>query len=97
MFSIEIYLPVVSGRSAEYDRVKQQLTERYGGLTIYSRAPAEGIWKPDGQGESHDRIVIFEVLAEELERDWWSRYRQTLEQIFTQQEILIRAAEVTRL
>ena len=72
--------------------VRRLLTERFGGLTAYSRTPAQGLWKDEG--ETHrDDIVVFEVMADELDQEWWDAYRRKLEQSFRQQEIVIRAQE----
>jgi hypothetical protein len=62
-------------------------------VTAFRRAPAEGVWvQPEG-GVSRDEVVIFEVMAERLERGWWSRYRRGLEEKFRQDRIVIRATE----
>jgi hypothetical protein len=45
----------------------------------------------------HDDIIVFEVLIEDLDRNWWSDYRKTLEAEFAQDEIMIRASQVTQL
>jgi hypothetical protein len=80
----------------EYGRVREELTDRFGGLTVYTRAPAEGLWRLNDNYTSRDDIVIFEVLASELDADWWRGYRADLEKRFRQDVILIRAQE-TRL
>jgi hypothetical protein len=38
-----------------------------------------------------DEIVVFEVMASELDRDWWRAYRTALERRFRQDTIIIRA------
>ena len=55
--------------------VAQLLTERFGGVTSFSRSPGEGRWKNRGATE-HDDIVVIEVMAEELDRAWWSQLRK---------------------
>ena len=72
--------------------VRQQLADRFGGLTAYSRAPAQGLWKDEGETH-HDDIVVFEVMAAELDTAWWGDYRRNLEAKFRQREIIIRAQE----
>jgi len=62
--------------------VRKELTEQFGGLTVYRRAPAEGTWKLNENHTSSDDIVIFEVMAAELDEDWWRRYRKELESRF---------------
>ena len=79
-----------------YGRVREELTERFGGLTVYTRAPAEGLWRLNDNYTSRDDIVIFEVMAKELDASWWRKYRHDLEKRFRQDVILIRSQQ-TRL
>ncbi len=76
-----------------YERVRKELTERFGGLTVYIRAPAEGLWRQNENHTSMDDIVIFEVMANELDTDWWRDYRQDLEARFRQNLVLVRAQQ----
>ena len=102
MYAIEILLPLFdnAGRrfgQALYGEVRRELVERFGGLTAFSRSPAEGLWE-EGDGEtSRDDIVIIEVMVETLDRAWWRGYRAELERRFRQDEIVIRAQDVERL
>jgi hypothetical protein len=97
MYLIQILLPLYDNDGREqpselFGDVRRQLTEKFGGLTAYSRTPAQGLWK--NEGETHrDDIVVFEVMADEFDKDWWGAYRRKLEQSFRQQEIVIRAHE----
>lgn len=77
----------------EFGRVREELTQRFGGLTVYTRAPAEGLWRLNDSYTSRDDIVIFEVLASDLDTTWWRDYRHDLEQRFRQDVILIRAQQ----
>jgi hypothetical protein len=78
-----------------YDGLRTRLTERFGGLTAYSRAPAEGWWQPEpGRPARRDDVVIFEVLAGAFERDRWTALKHDLEARFRQDEILVRAQAV---
>ena len=70
---------------------RTELTDRFGGLTSYMRAPARGVWKTDDGAESRDDIVIFEVMVDEMDANWWRTYRATLEARFRQDVIVIRA------
>jgi hypothetical protein len=63
---------------------------------LHRNAPAQGLWDNDGDVQE-DAIVIAEVMATELDRGWWLSYRKELELRFRQEEIVIRAASVTRL
>jgi hypothetical protein len=78
----------------EFDRVRDELAKRFGGITAFRRSPAEGVWR-EGQGDvSRDEVVIFEVMTEHLNRQWWSGYRKKLEKRFRQEELIIRATQV---
>jgi hypothetical protein len=101
MYLVEILLPLYDneGRrfaAEEFDRVQRELAEHFGGVTAFRRSPAEGVWK-DGGEESRDRVVVFEVMADSLEREWWRDYRAELERRFRQEKIVIRATEFEEL
>jgi hypothetical protein len=76
--------------------VRQTLLDRFGGVTAFTRSPAEGLWQ-DGSRVERDEVVLYEVMADELERDWWAAYRKELEGRFQQQEVVIRAHPIERL
>ncbi|WEZ85597.1 hypothetical protein P6U16_26665 (plasmid) [Rhizobium sp. 32-5/1] len=96
---IQILLPLSTADADSRERinqVRQELMILFGGLTLYRNAPADGFWE-DGGTVEQDVIVVAEVMADELDRDWWSNYRAELEQRFQQDEIVIRAMSATRL
>jgi hypothetical protein len=102
MHLIQILLPLFDNEGTaipqlHFRRVSQELADRFGGLTAFTRAPAEGQWKYDSAGTTHDEIVIFEVMAKELDRPWWAGYRQELERRFRQEEIIVRAQDIEQL
>ena len=101
MFLVEILLPLYDngGRPfgpGEFDRVSEELAGRFGGVTTFRRAPGEGVWREGGE-ESRDRVVVFEVMAEGLDRAWWREYREELERRFRQEKIVARATEFVEL
>jgi hypothetical protein len=77
-----------------FGRVRRELTERFGGLTAFTRAPAQGLWQDEGETR-HDEIVVFEVMAEDLDTKWWRDYRKKLEREFRQDTVVIRVQPVT--
>lgn len=77
-----------------YRRVREELTERFGGLTAYTRAPAEGLSKEGPLETTRDEIVVYEVMAEEVDADWWKTYRESLEARFSQDRIVVRAHKI---
>jgi hypothetical protein len=98
MHLIQILLPLQDNEGAPfnpefYREVREELSARYGGLTAFTRAPAEGHWQDDGK-TTRDEIVVFEVMVEELATSWWRDYRRKLERVFRQDVIVIRAQEI---
>jgi hypothetical protein len=75
---------------------RAELARRFGGVTAYVNAPAEGVWREGGE-EDRDRIVLFEVMDDDLDRSWWRAYRETLRLRFRQEELVVRAVEMERL
>lgn len=81
---------------SHYRKVREVLTERFGGLTAYTRAPAEGLWDVGDELERDD-IVVYEVMVPELDHAWWADYRARLEVLFDQEELVVRAQLIERL
>jgi hypothetical protein len=91
MYLVQLLLPRYDGT------VTRELTERFGGVTAYNRAPAKGLWQPEPGKTVHDDIVVYEVMVEVLDQAWWADYRKALERRLNQQEIVVRAHEIQRL
>jgi hypothetical protein len=96
MFLVQVLLPLYDndGHRFSYEAfasVRRELTDRFGGATAYTRAPAEGTWEDPGGRIHHDDVVVIEVMTEALDRPWWSRYRKELAARFRQDEIVARA------
>ncbi len=101
MHLVEIFLPLADAQGRPFDpshytSLREELVERFGGLTAHSRAPAQGLWE-DGGKCARDDIVILEVMTDALDRDYWGALRTRLEQAFAQEVILIRASAVEQL
>ena len=56
-----------------------------------------GAWQEQGAQLVHDDLVIYEVMADDLDRGWWRSYRAELEQRFRQEQLIVRAQEITLL
>jgi hypothetical protein len=59
---VQILLPLRDGQSRDfpselYDKIASEMTERFGGVTAYTRTPAEGRWKPDGHKPEAEDVV----------------------------------------
>ena len=101
MYLIEIMLPLRDneGRpfaTKTYQNLRDELTDLYGGVTAFTRAPREGETKTGGV-KVHDDIIVFEVMADKLDRHWWKQYRERLERTFEQDEIVLRATAFEKL
>jgi hypothetical protein len=102
MHLVQLLLPLYDARGKRFDvhyyqQVSRELTERFGGLTAFSRAPAEGIWERDSGHTAHDDVIVYEVMVDELDHAFWTDYRQRLERRFEQDELVVRAHEIVRL
>jgi hypothetical protein len=96
MYLVQLLLPLLNDREA-YGAVMHELTERFGGATAYSRAPASGLWKSPSDKTERDDIIVVEVMVEELDPQWWAKYRRELEKRLDQDELIVRAHEVRSL
>ena len=102
MYMIEFLLPTSDNAGQpfpreEFERIRRELTARFGGVTAFLRSPAAGLWTDDAGHLRHDDLAIFEVMTEALDRAWWRDYREQLERRFRQQEVVMRATVSERL
>jgi len=99
---IQLLLPLYDGKgnafsSDHYDKIKQELTNRYGGLTAYTRSPASGTWKKENNTIVKDDIYVFEVMVEKIDKEYWVSYKKKLMELFQQDELVIRSTQITLL
>jgi hypothetical protein len=99
MHSIQILLPLYNNEGEAIDKnvfikIRKGLTEKFGGITVYTRAPAIGFWKENESNTVKDEIIIYEIMAGDLDTAWWQSYRSSLEELFEQDKIIIRAWEI---
>lgn len=99
MHLVQILLPLYDNSGdpfpqREYLQIRDHLTERFGGITAYIHSPAEGLWKETSSSTVHDDIVIYEVMTEQLDRQWWAAYRKELAGRFRQELLIVRVSEV---
>jgi hypothetical protein len=97
MHLVQLLLPLFrnDGRRVEpelFADVRRELIARFGGMTAYARSPAKGIWEPDAGRVERDDIVVYEVMVDDLDEEWWRAYREALERRFEQQSLVVRAA-----
>ena len=101
-YLVQLLIPLRDNRgssfpASHYGALRDELATRFGGVTAYTRAPAEGTWDGHGQSRDTDDIVIYEVMVDRLDRDWWASFRRGLEAQFEQDELVIRAQAIERL
>lgn len=102
MYLIQLLLPLRDNNKqafprADFDLVRQELTQQCGGVTAFQHSPAVGLWKEGDDDVSRDEVIMFEVMADELDEQWWAAYRNTLERRFRQEELVVRAIKITKL
>lgn len=102
MHLVQLFLPLYGNDGerlpkALFDEARRELTERFGGMTAFMRAPALGLWEDAAGDVRRDEVVLFEVVADTLDREWWCAYRRTLERRFGQDELMLRATAIERL
>jgi hypothetical protein len=99
MYLIQLLLPLY-GNAGEplsrnfFAKTRNELVERFGGLTAYTQAPARGLWQEDNGQTVHDDLVIYEVMTDDLDEAWWKQYRTELESRFRQEALVVRAQAI---
>jgi hypothetical protein len=98
MYLIQILLPTTdpSASLPVLAALNRSLTEKFGGVTAYTQAPAKGKWLAGGT-EERDDITIIEAMTDDIDRPWWKLLREQLERDLKQKEIVIRSQPMERL
>jgi len=99
MHPIEICIPLYDNERKRFEpssfsEVRSTLFDKFGGLTVFGYAPAQGI-DTDGGKARHDDLIVFEVMTETVDPAWWEAYRTRLERDFKQDRVLIRSSQVS--
>jgi hypothetical protein len=98
MYLVQMLLPIRDNEGRQFDKnlfeeVRGDLADHFGGVTTYMRAPASGLWDDNGE-KVEDDVVIFEVMIDRLEREFWRLYRLELQDKFAQDVIVMRAQKI---
>jgi hypothetical protein len=101
MYIIQLLLPLYDNSGLPFPEemmreVRERLVALFGGVTAFSRTPAEGVWSDRGH-RVRDEIILVEVMVETLDRRWWDNFRKTLEERLQQKSLVIRAIAFERL
>lgn len=102
MHLVQLLLPLHDNHKqafpiAYFNKVREDLTNRFGGVTAFVRSPAVGLWKENSADINRDEVVMFEVVTEQLDKAWWADYRKQLQDKFRQDELLVWASDITKL
>lgn len=102
MYLVQLLLPLHDNQGnafapSLYEEVEDAMTQRFGGVTAYLRAPASGAYRNASGRVMEDDVAVFEVMCEQLDRDFWARYRERLTALFAQEELVVRAMPFERL
>jgi hypothetical protein len=98
MHLVQLLLPLYSNSGEQFEQklyatVRNELVNRFGGITAYTRAPVHGLWQESEQ-IVRDDLIIYEIMVDTLEEDWWREYRIILENRFQQQSLVVRAHQI---
>ena len=94
MHLVQILMPIVGPPGdfkAVLTEIESALTEMFGGVTSYARAPARGLWQDRSAAHERDDIIVVEVMVAALDRPWWQAFRGVLERLLDQEQLVIRA------
>ena len=86
---IQILLPTNRGDEGVFERLAEELTAKFGGVTSFIRAPAEGRWHTGARTEQDD-IAVIEVMTDDVDHAYWADLRARLEKALAQEQIVIR-------
>jgi hypothetical protein len=97
---VQILLPVRDNHGRKFKRglyseIHNELVKHFGGLTAHTRSPARGLWNSKGSTKRDDMIIL-EVMTKNFDPVWWRKYRRALERAFRQEEIVVRAHDITQ-
>jgi hypothetical protein len=101
MHAIQILVPLADNSGKPFPSellkaIQEELVARFGGLTAYARAPAQGIWATGGD-QALDDIVVVEVMADTLDKHWWLDFRRRVEHLLQQHQLVVRAIPIEML
>lgn len=102
MHLVQLLLPLYDNTGRRFDEptfavVREELTQRFGGVTAYMRSPATGLWKKDTGDVDRDEVVTVEVMVDHLDRDWWRDQGRQLARAFRQEAVIVRAIAIETL
>lgn len=99
MYLIQFLLPLYNNEGIPFDKkvfnnIEEELTQYAGGITSYKRTPATGLWKETNKKTICDEVILFEIMIDNIDIAFWNAYKIKLQQLLTQNEIIIRASSI---
>ncbi len=96
---IQLFIPLYSKQGKLYSEsvftsIKSELTEKFGGVTMYNQSTVSGLWKDDNSDCQRDTLIVLEVMVDSIESKYWNGYKRRLQRLLKQDEILIRRMPV---
>jgi hypothetical protein len=87
VYVIQVRLPLCGREGAGrpegvFRQVEAELVERFGRVTAYLRKPAKKRAPATRDPLEREELVVFEVLARDVDRSWWGKYRRLLAKRF---------------
>ena len=95
---VQLFIPLTAANAKQVlTELKEIVTQKFGGVTCYTQAPAEGIWREGGTRIVKDEVIVVEVMSANVDLHWWTELRASLEAKLEQEELLVRAFDVQRI
>ncbi len=96
---IQLFLPTTSENGKAFPgtyfhAVKQKLGKKFDSLSVYLKSPLIGNIKNDEPTLAKDTVLVYEVISDTVETDYWSQYQQFLQKQFKQDYIVIRCLDM---
>ena len=101
MYVVQLLLPLYDNQNvpiadAVMKDLRERLVDRFGGVTAFSRTPAEGVWSDHGR-KIRDDVILVEVMVPAIDSIWWAGFREHIEHVMRQKSVVVRALPATRL
>jgi hypothetical protein len=95
---VQVLLPLTDNGGNPFSEdmlrsIQSELSDKFGGLTAYTRAPARGVWNK-GDDQANDDIVVVEVMTEQVDVAWWKAFKARMERELRQAEVVIRTSNI---
>jgi len=99
---VQLFIPMYDQKGNHfpqryYQNLNKELKERFGGLTVYNRTPATGLWEQDAKTTVRDELLVYEILTSSVENEYWQPLKAKLEKQFAQTELLVLITKTDKL